>query len=104
MTIVTLVVLATITFTTRYFFLHPGLPLTLNKRMQRLLSYSAPAVLTAIWAPIIVIRDDQLVVSVIDPYVLGITLAIFLAYKFNSVYITAIGGGLVFVLVQQFLS
>ena len=103
MTILTLLILATITFTTRYFFLHPSLPLTLNKRMQRLLSYSAPAVLTAIWAPIIAIRDNQLVVSVIDPYILGITIAIFLAYKFNSIYITAIGGGLVFIFAQQFL-
>jgi branched-subunit amino acid transport protein len=103
MTLLTLLILASITFFTRYFFLHPSLPLTLNKSMQRLLSYSAPAILTAIWAPIIAIRNDQLVVSAIDPYVLGITVAIFLAFKFNQIYITSIGGGLVFVLAQQLL-
>ncbi len=103
MTILTLAILAMITFTTRYFFLHPELPLTLNSRMQRLLSYSGPAVLTAIWIPIIFIREDQLAASITSPYVLGGTVAVVLAYQFKSIYITAIGGGLVFVLAQQFL-
>lgn len=103
MIILTLFILAGITFTTRYFFLHPGLPLSLNSRMKRLLSYSAPAVLTAIWAPIIAIRDDQLAVGITSPYLVAGTVAVALAYKFNSIYITAFGAGLVFVLMRQFL-
>jgi len=103
MTILTLFILAGITFTTRYFFLHPSLPLSLNNRMKRLLSYSAPAVLTAIWAPIIAIQDDQLAMEITSPYVVAGTVAIVLAYKFNSIYITAFGAGLVFVLMRQFL-
>ena len=103
MTILTLFILAGITFTTRYLFLHPSLPLRLNNRMQRLLSYSAPAVLTAIWAPIIAIQNDQLAAGITSPYVVAGTVAVVLAYKFNSIYITAFGAGLVFVLMRQFL-
>jgi branched-subunit amino acid transport protein len=103
MIILTLFILAAITFTTRYFFLHPNLPLRLNSRMQCLLSYSAPAVLTAIWAPIIAIRDEQLAVGITSPYLLAGAVAVGLAYKFNSLYLTAFGAGLIFFLMRQFM-
>ena len=85
MTIITLLLLAVVVFSTRYFFIHPGLPLTLGKPMQRLLSYSGPAVLSAIWIPMLVVRDEQLMISVGNPYLLGGIVAIVLAYRFNNI-------------------
>lgn len=96
----TIVLLAVITFCTRYFFIHPKLPVTLSARMQKLLSYSAPAALTAIWVPIILVKDNQLNIAITSPYLLGALVAIGLAYKTRSVYITVIGGGVVFIFIE----
>lgn len=47
-------------FLSRYLFLEPKLPLRLSPTLQRLLSYSGPAVLTAIWAPIVFMPEKTL--------------------------------------------
>ena len=98
MTILTIVLLASITFTTRYFFTHPRLPITLSVKAQKFLSYSAPCVLTAIWVPIIIIQQGQLNFSLTSPYLWGATAAIVAAYFSKNIYITAGAGGGVFIL------
>ncbi|MGB1199803.1 MAG: AzlD domain-containing protein [Thalassotalea sp.] len=88
MTLITILLLALITFTTRYLFLHPKTPVRLGPRMVRFLSFSAPAVLTAIWVPIIFIQQEQLMLSWKNPYLVAATVAVLIAAKSKSIYLT----------------
>ncbi|XQW83990.1 AzlD domain-containing protein [Thalassotalea piscium] len=88
MTLLTIVLLAIISFTTRYLFLHPKVPVRLGPRMVRFLSFSAPAVLTAIWVPIIFVQQQQLILSWRNPYLVAATVAVVIAAKTKSVYLT----------------
>ena len=88
MTILTIILLACITFFSRYLFLHPKLPLRIGAKVTHFLSFSAPAVLTAIWVPIIFIKDNSFNSSLSNPYLLAATVAVITAYKSQSVYLT----------------
>ncbi len=104
MTLLTIALLACITFFSRYLFLHPKLPLRLGAKITHFLSFSAPAVLTAIWVPIIFIQDQQLNISATNPYLLSATVAVFLAYRFMNVYLTLLLSGGLFVLLKVFFA
>lgn len=92
MTLLTIVLLACITFFSRYLFLHPKLPLRMGAKMTHFLSFSAPAVLTAIWVPIIFIEDNSYNTSFnsdfTNPYLLAATVAIITSYKSKNIYLT----------------
>lgn len=75
-------------FVSRYLFLEPRLPLKLNPQAQRLLSYSSPAVLTAIWAPIVFMPDKNLWLTPDNPYLIGAIVAAFTAWKTKNVLLT----------------
>jgi branched-subunit amino acid transport protein len=96
--IVTIVALACVTFATRYLFLAKNLPFTVGPRFQRLLSFSAPCVLTAIWVPIVFMPNGVLLAKLNNPYLLGALVAAFLAFKFKNLYITTFGSLIVFYL------
>jgi len=108
MTLITIFLLACITFLTRYLFLHPKLPLRIGPKMERFLSFSAPAVLTAIWVPIIFIKDadgglaNTLDMSLTNPYLLAAIVAILVSKKTNSIYFTLAASICVFVLLKVF--
>ena len=51
--------------------LAPGLPLRLSPRVKTLLSFSVPAVLTAICGPIVAFSGDQLRAAPDNPYLWG---------------------------------
>jgi len=102
MTVLTILLLACITFATRYLFIHPGFPIRLNARAQKFLSYSAPSVLTAIWVPIILTKNHQLAITASSPYLWGAMVAMIMAWKTKSIYLTAAAGGSVFVAVYMF--
>ena len=97
MTLLTIFLMAGITFTTRYLFIHPNLPIRLGPRMVKFLSFSAPAVLTAIWVPIIFIKEETLNLSITNPYLIAATIAVVISAKTKSVYLTVGVGVLVFV-------
>jgi len=97
MNLITLILMAVITFTTRYLFLHPRLPIKLGAKTIKVLSFSAPAVLTAIWVPIIFVREQALILSPTNPYLIGATIAVILAAKGNNIYVTVGVGMLVFI-------
>jgi branched-subunit amino acid transport protein len=88
MTLLTIVLLACITFFSRYLFLHPKLPLRIGAKMTHFLSFSAPAVLTAIWVPIIFIKEGDFNSSLTNPYLLGATVAVITSYKSQNIYLT----------------
>ncbi|WP_299018288.1 AzlD domain-containing protein [uncultured Photobacterium sp.] len=82
--------MATVIFISRYLFLEPRLPVRLNSQVQRLLSYSSPAVLTAIWAPIVFMPEGELSVSISNPYLIAAVVAAVLAWKTKNVLLTAV--------------
>ncbi len=96
MTTLTIILMATITFATRYIFIHPKLPVRLGPKMSAFLSFSAPAVLTAIWVPIIFVHDRQLNLSVTNPYLIGAIVAVVIARKTNNIYFTLFGSAVFF--------
>ena len=60
--LVTILSVASITFMTRYLFLEEKLPLRLGSNISQLLNFSGPAVLTAIFMPILVVSGDTVVI------------------------------------------
>ncbi|MBA6391683.1 AzlD domain-containing protein [Colwellia sp. BRX10-3] len=104
MTLLTIFLMALITFTTRYLFIHPRLPVCLGAKMAKLLSFSAPAVLTAIWVPIIFIQQGELNVSLNNPYLIAATFAVIAAAKSKSIYLTMFIGLITFVLSRYLLT
>jgi branched-subunit amino acid transport protein len=60
----------------------------MGAKTTHFLSFSAPAVLTAIWVPIVFIQENSLNISITNPYLLAATVAIITAYKSHSVYLT----------------
>jgi branched-subunit amino acid transport protein len=88
MTFITILLLAALTFTTRYLFLEGRLPVRLGPNIKQLLSYSAPAVLSAICLPIIFIHDQQFNWATSNPYLWGGVAATIAAYKTSNVYWT----------------
>ncbi len=86
-----------IVFASRYIFLEPRLPIRLGTRTQRFLSFTAPAVMTAIWAPIVFIQEQQLVVSLFNPYLVGALVTGAVAFKTKRALLSAVLGVLAFV-------
>ena len=48
-----IVLMTMITFSCRYLFFMKLLPISLSPKIQQLLKYTAPSVLTAMWVPIV---------------------------------------------------
>ena len=48
-----IVLMMVITFSCRYLFFMKSLPISLSPKIQSLLKYTAPSVLTAMWVPIV---------------------------------------------------
>lgn len=100
-TLLIILLLSAIVFASRYVFLEPKIPLKLNDKMRILLSYSMPAVLTAIWVPIVLIPEGQLSLGFDNPYLLAATLAIVLARLTANVLLTTIVSMAVFLVLHQ---
>lgn len=98
----TILLMTVMVFSSRYLFLSPRLPLKLNADAQKLLSYSSPAVLTAIWAPIVFLQEGNLDISVHNPYLISAILAALIAWKTKNVLITAILSMTTFFLFKTF--
>jgi len=98
MTFITIISLAFITFTTRYLFLEGRLPLRLGLNVKQILSFSEPAVLTAIFVPILLIQKQELNIGYTNQYLWGGITAICAAYKTQSVYWTISIGTAVFII------
>ncbi|MEZ9197816.1 AzlD domain-containing protein [Shewanella sp. 10N.286.54.B9] len=86
----TIFLMTFIVFTSRYMFLAPKLPLKLNAEAQKLLSYSSPAVLTAIWAPIVFLHEGKPDLSAQNPYLISAVIAALIAWKTKNVLVTAV--------------
>lgn len=63
--------MALITFYNRYAFFSPRLKFSIRPEIQSILQYTAPAVLTALWVPIVFVKDGTLNTQWNDPYLLA---------------------------------
>ncbi len=97
----TLVLMALTTFAFRYAFFTGYLSLEIGPRLRRFLGFSAPCVLTAMAAPILVMPHGELVRTIADPYLLGGLSAIGLGLVTRHMLPTVVISLLVFVLVAQ---
>jgi len=86
----TLVFMALLVFVSRYLFLEPKLPLKLHKSTLTFLGYAAPAVLTAIIAPLVMIKDNALHMSLSNNYLVGAVIACLLAYFTRNTLLTVV--------------
>lgn len=100
MIMLSILAMTVLVFVSRYLFLEPKLPLRLSPRLQRLLSYSGPAVLTAIWAPIVFTHEQTLWLSNQNPYLWAALLAAILAWKSKNVLLTTVLSMSVFLLLN----
>ncbi|PWI32461.1 branched-chain amino acid ABC transporter [Vibrio albus] len=98
----TILLMTIMVFSSRYVFLSPRLPIKLNADAQKLLSYSTPAVLTAIWAPIVFLKEGSLDISVLNPYLISALLAALIAWKTKNVLVTTILSMTTFFLFKTF--
>ncbi|AZG33668.1 MAG: AzlD domain-containing protein [Shewanella psychromarinicola] len=99
MTWLIILAMAVVVFTSRHLLLEPKLPIRLGKNTLTFLSYSAPAVLTAILAPIVFVPEGQLAISVHNPYLTCALVATVLAYVTrNTLLTTVLSMGLFFIL------
>jgi len=102
-TLLIILMMAVITFITRYLFLHPRLPIKLGPKVSCFLNFSAPAVLTAIWVPIIFVQDERLVTSVFDPYLIATMSAILVSIITKNIYWTILISVTAFTMVRYVL-
>lgn len=86
----TIFAMAALVFTSRYLFLEPKLPLRLNHKTQRFLSFASPAILTAIWAPIVFLPHGSLDIGLKNPYLLAAVIAFVVAWKTKNTLLTTI--------------
>ncbi len=100
MIMLSILAMTALVFMSRYVFLEPKLPLRLSTGLQRLLSYSGPAVLTAIWTPIVFTHEKSLWLDSTNPYLWASLLAGFLAWKTKQVLLTTVASMAVFLLLN----
>ncbi len=97
MILVTILLLACVTFGTRYLFLEGKLPVRLGSNIRELLSFSGPAVLMAICMPILFVHNNKLDTNLDNPYLWGAIAATATAYKTANIYWTVGLGILAFI-------
>ncbi len=90
MTWLTLLAMAVIVFISRYIFLEPKLPIRLGPKILHFLHYTGPAVLTAIWAPIVFHQEGQLNLAINNPYFIAAIVAAILAVTTKNVLLTTV--------------
>jgi len=86
--------MALITFYNRYALMSPRLKLTLGDNAQLLLKYTAPAVLTGLWVPIVFTEHQQLNVDPTNPYLVAGLVAVVLS-RFIKSPLLVVGLGMV---------
>ncbi|SQI43820.1 Predicted membrane protein [Leminorella richardii] len=101
---VAIVTIALVVFFNRYVFLEPSLPIKLSPVIKKLLSFSIPAILTAICAPIIFLNDSGFRTFPLNPYFIGAVFSILLAMFIRNTLISVILSLAIFMLLKSGLS
>ena len=101
MTWIILFSVAALVFASRFLLMEPWLPLILGDSAQRFLSFSAPAVLTAIAAPIVFIREEQLKLGMDNQYLLASAVVVAVALATRNTFLTVVLGMASFLLLRH---
>lgn len=96
----TILLMAVIVFVSRYLFLEPRLPIRLGPRVLHFLHYTGPAVLTAIWAPIVFHREGELNLALSNPYLIAAIFTAILAVVTRNVLLTTVLGMTLFFVIR----
>jgi len=96
----TILLMAVIVFVSRYLFLEPRLPIRLGPRVLHFLHYTGPAVLTAIWAPIVFHREEELNLALSNPYLIAAIFTAILAVVTRNVLLTTVLGMTLFFVIR----
>ncbi|GAB3112056.1 AzlD domain-containing protein [Aestuariicella hydrocarbonica] len=108
MTWIMIGLMAAVTFYNRYAFFSPHLKFSIGPRLQSLLSYTAPAVLTALWVPIVFVRDaphaesKALNLDLDNPYFLAGLITVAISALVRKPLVTVVAGVAVFIGLSQF--
>ncbi|RJG47485.1 AzlD domain-containing protein [Motilimonas pumila] len=95
--------MAALIFASRYLFLSPKLPIRLRASTQRFLTFASPAVLTAIWGPIVFMPEGQLALNMHNAYLWAALVAIVLAWVTRHVLLTTVVSFGCFLVLNHFL-
>ena len=88
--------MAVVTFTIRYALYARANAISLPKKIERALKYSAPCVLTAIWVPAVLFSNGELAFNLNNPYLIGAAVAIVVALWKKNILLTIITSMLCF--------
>lgn len=80
--------LTAVVFSLRYIFLIPQLPIRLPLIVRQALSYSAPCLLTAICAPVILLENHELRSFPDNPYLWGALFCVVAASLLKNMLVT----------------
>ena len=82
---IALIGMTCITFSCRYFFFSKTIPFELGTKVKRLLSYTAPSILTAMWVPIVFLgyqnTNDDFITS---PFLIAGLVTVVLSLKIKK--------------------
>lgn len=87
--------MAVITFTCRYLFFMHAFPISFNTHTKKILEYTAPSVLTAMWVPIVFLGHETINTNFYtSPYLYAGCITLFAALKLKStLHIVLVGMG-----------
>jgi branched-subunit amino acid transport protein len=85
-----IIAMTLVVFASRYLLLSPAIHFKLSHEFQQFMGHCAPAVLTAIWAPLVIIQHEQLALNASNPYLLAAIIAIALALLTRKVLLTCL--------------
>ena len=97
----TLFLMMLLVFASRYLFLEPKLPIKIKGKWLHFLDYTGPAVLTAIWAPIVFTKENHLALEFSNPYLIAASLAVILALTTRNVLLTTVVSMLFFFFIRS---
>ena len=100
---VVILIVASLVYGSRFLLMEPWVPLRLGKRLQKVLTFSAPAVLTAIAAPIVFIHNNDLHIDADNHYLLAAIVVVILAFVTKNTLITVLLGMASFLFLHQLL-
>ncbi len=96
----TILAMAALVFISRYIFLEPKLPIRLGPKVLHFLHYTGPAVLTAIWAPIVFHQDGELNLALDNPYFIAAIIAAILAVTTKNILLTTLLSMVLFFIIR----
>lgn len=93
--------MATITFSVRYFFFSKQLKLQLNSSVKTFLTFTAPSILTAMWAPIVFGGIEQTQQIIEDPFLIAGIGTILLSLLIKNTLAVVLVSMVIFILIKN---